>query len=85
MTMDIPVIFLTAKTDTETALEGFSLGAVDYITKPVNPLLLQARVRNHIKLKKSQDDLKAQVNTLLEMAHLRDELERMSQSEIKTP
>ncbi len=85
LTMDIPVIFLTAKTDAETALEGFSLGAVDYITKPVNPLLLQARARNHIKLKKSQDDLKAQVNTLLEMAHLRDELERMSQSEIKTP
>lgn len=85
LTMDIPVIFLTAKTDAETAVEGFSLGAVDYITKPVNPLLLQARVRNHIKLKKSQDDLKSQVSTLLEMARLRDELEQLSQSEINIP
>ena len=85
LTMDIPVIFLTAKTDVETAVEGFSLGAIDYISKPVNPLLLQARVRNHIKLKKSQDELKAQVSTLLEMARLRDELVRLNQPEIKTP
>lgn len=85
LTMDIPVIFLTAKADAETAVEGFALGAVDYITKPVNPELLKARVHNHVALKKSQDSLKNQVNTLMDMARLREDVERMSQHDIKKP
>jgi PleD family two-component response regulator len=85
MTMDIPVIFLTAKTDAKTAVEGFSLGAVDYITKPVNPDLLKARVLNHIELKKSKDSLKNQVGTLMKMARLREDVERLSQQDIKKP
>jgi putative two-component system response regulator len=49
-TKDIPVIFLTAKVDVDSIRKGFSLGAVDYITKPFNAEELQARVRTHIKL-----------------------------------
>jgi len=49
-TCDIPVIFLTAKSDEEAEEKGFELGAVDYITKPISPPILLARVHNHIAL-----------------------------------
>jgi C4-dicarboxylate-specific signal transduction histidine kinase len=56
-TRDIPVIFVTATTDQTTESEGFKLGAVDYITKPFNPVVIQARVRTHIELKRHRDSL----------------------------
>lgn len=52
---DIPVIFITARTDTEDILHGFQLGAVDYVTKPFRPPELLARVRTHLELKSSRD------------------------------
>jgi len=56
-TKDIPIIFLTAKDDTGSELEGLTLGAVDYITKPFSiPLLLQ-RVRIHVELVRQQKEL----------------------------
>ena len=52
---DIPVIFVTAlAADTDEEL-GLSLGAVDYVTKPVKPALLLARVRAQLELKKARD------------------------------
>ncbi|RKZ72771.1 MAG: hybrid sensor histidine kinase/response regulator [Candidatus Parabeggiatoa sp. nov. 1] len=50
-TKDIPVIFLTAKTETEDIVEGLELGAVDYVTKPFNHRELMARINTHIELK----------------------------------
>ena len=44
----IPVIFITAKTTAEDEQAGLELGAVDYITKPFNPVIVAARVRSHI-------------------------------------
>ncbi len=49
-TRDIPVIFLTAKTEMDDILKGFELGAVDYITKPFNQQELLVRVRTHVEL-----------------------------------
>ncbi len=49
-TKDIPVIFLTSKIELADETKGFELGAVDYITKPINPLTLHARVKTHIAL-----------------------------------
>lgn len=49
-TADIPVIFVTAKVETEDEQTGFDAGAIDYITKPLNPALVRARVRNHLEL-----------------------------------
>ncbi len=49
-TRDIPVIFLTAKSDNEAEEKGLELGAVDFITKPICPPILLARVHNHIAL-----------------------------------
>jgi len=49
-TRAIPVVFVTAKDDVEDEARGFLLGAVDYITKPVSPPLVLARVRAHLAL-----------------------------------
>ena len=52
-TRRIPVIFVTAKSEVEDEAQGFGLGAVDYITKPVNPTIVLARVRTHVALEHS--------------------------------
>lgn len=64
-TRHIPVIFLTAKTETDDETKGLELGACDYLTKPVNPAILQARVKNHLQLK-AQSDFLADKNKFLE-------------------
>lgn len=57
VTRDIPVIFLTAKSDEAGEQQGFDLGAVDYITKPISPPLLLARVKAQLSLKDARDAL----------------------------
>jgi DNA-binding response OmpR family regulator len=49
-TSDIPIIFLTAKTDSEDIVKGFEAGGVDYVTKPFNTAELLARIKTHIQL-----------------------------------
>jgi len=56
-TRHIPVIFLTAMEQTSDEASGFELGAADYITKPVNSPILEARVKTHLALKQSMDEL----------------------------
>ena len=50
-TASIPIIFITAKAETEDIVKGFDLGAVDYITKPFNSSELLARVKTHVEMK----------------------------------
>jgi diguanylate cyclase (GGDEF)-like protein len=52
---DIPIIFLTAKTEPDDIIEGFEAGGVDYISKPFNSLELIMRVKTHLELKASRD------------------------------
>ena len=49
-TAHIPIIFVTAMNDVDAEMRGFALGAVDYITKPISPPIVQARVHNHLQL-----------------------------------
>jgi len=56
-TRAIPVIFLTAMSETENEQYGFDVGAVDYITKPIKGLILKARIRNHLALYDAQSKL----------------------------
>jgi putative two-component system response regulator len=65
-TKDIPIIFLTAKTNIESISEAFEIGAVDYLTKPFNPDELIARVRNHLELYRAKQIL-AQNNLTLKI------------------
>ncbi|RHW75666.1 response regulator [Colwellia sp. RSH04] len=55
---EIPIIFLTAKTDTDSIAKGFEVGGVDYITKPFHANELLARVNTHIELSESKKELK---------------------------
>ncbi len=57
-TQHIPVIFLTAKAEQDDERQGFALGAVDYITKPISPPIVLARVKTHLALKASADFLR---------------------------
>ena len=59
-TRDIPVIFITAMNGTADEERGLSAGAVDYITKPIRPVIVQARVRAQLELKQARDWLKDQ-------------------------
>ncbi len=62
---DIPIIFLTAKTDKESIVKGFELNAQDYVSKPFDTAELLARINTHLELKNSRDKLK-DVNQWLE-------------------
>jgi putative two-component system response regulator len=57
-TRDIPVVFLTAKVEIEDEKRGLEMGAVDYITKPISPPIVLARVKTHLALKASADFLR---------------------------
>ena len=63
-TRDIPVIFLTAMTASEEEELGLKLGAVDYVTKPISPPVVLARVETHLKLKASADFLRSKADFL---------------------
>lgn len=64
-TADIPVIFVTALGEVSDEAAGFDVGGVDYITKPVSPATVLARVRTHLSLKAAREDL-AEHNLVLE-------------------
>jgi len=55
LTADIPVIFITAMGSDQDETRGLDCGAIDYITKPITPAIVKARVRNHLALKRSHD------------------------------
>ncbi len=63
-TRDIPVIFVTAMDGDENEEYGLALGAVDYVTKPIRPAILLARVKAHLELKDARDRLAQQNDTL---------------------
>jgi serine phosphatase RsbU (regulator of sigma subunit) len=68
---DIPVIFLTGKTETDDETKGFDVGAVDYIHKPFSPAVVKARVHTHLVLREARELLARQlldINNELEMA-----------------
>ena len=53
----IPVIFVTGMDDAEDEIKGLSLGAVDYLTKPIHAAITLARIKSHLELKQSRDEL----------------------------
>ncbi len=63
-TADIPVIFLTARSEIDDEQTGFDAGAVDYITKPISPPIVMARVKTQLALKQSSDLLRDHNNFL---------------------
>ncbi|MCQ6277118.1 response regulator, partial [Bacillus sp. V3B] len=72
---EIPIIFLTVKSEMEDIVKGFDLGAVDYMTKPFNRKELISRVRTHISLKRSRDELAKKNQELENVLQARKKLE----------
>ena len=84
-TADIPVIFMTAVDDTAHKVEGFSLGAVDYITKPIQREELLARIQHHLQLHRLQQELYTKTQDLaLKNAELEAYAHTIAHS-LKTP
>jgi len=64
-TQNIPIVFITSASEASSLSKAFSLGAVDYITKPIAPLEVQARIKTHLNLKAAEEALRNQ-NQILE-------------------
>ncbi|MCP3921664.1 MAG: response regulator [Desulfobacterales bacterium] len=85
LTSSIPVIYVTSKDNEEDESKGFKLGCVDYITKPVNPPTVLARVKTHIELSHAFETLEIQNKELVQAAKLRDDIEEITRHDLKNP
>lgn len=84
-TKDIAVVFLTSLSDAEDEYKGLALGAVDYIIKPFNPSIVEVRVKNHLELIQARAELRKQNLLLKENAQLREDVERITRHDLKSP
>jgi len=75
-TKEIPIICLSSKSDSPDIINGFKLGARDYVTKPYNKIELLARVKTHVELKRSKENLSRSYNELKDSQDKILELER---------
>ncbi len=83
-TMKIPIVFLTAKYEMEDIQKGFELGAVDYVTKPFNPIELLVRINTHLELSSYQQDLEVKIQKELAKNKLQEQIlfQQSKQAEI---
>ncbi|MCK5688202.1 hybrid sensor histidine kinase/response regulator [Myxococcota bacterium] len=84
-TRDIPVIFVTALDDHENEEEGLRAGAIDYLIKPFRAPIVRARLKNHLALRDAHSRLEEQNQDLKEAAALREDVERITQHDLKGP
>ncbi|MDM8561536.1 hybrid sensor histidine kinase/response regulator [Candidatus Parabeggiatoa sp. HSG14] len=84
-TQNIPIIFITARDKEEDETKGFEFGAIDYITKPFNPLIVQARVKTQLKLKLAYEELEKKNIALKESAILRNNVDLILRHDLKAP
>jgi len=84
-TREIPVIFITGVCDSESEKMGLNLGAVDYVSKPFSPAVVKARVKNHLTLQSSLNQLKRQNRVLQEAEELRKQVDGVTRHDMKSP
>ena len=82
---NVPIIFVTALTDDAARLQGMELGAVDFITKPIDPAQLKLRVDNFMRYVELRRHLQADYDNMLAIARLRDDVEAMTRHDLKGP
>ncbi len=81
----IPIIFVTAMTSQDARIKGMDLGAVDFITKPVDPDVLKPRVRNFMRYVDMRRELQADFDDMVENAKLREDVEHITRHDMKGP
>jgi len=81
----IPVIFVTAMTDDAARLQGMELGAVDFVTKPIDADALKVRVRNFMRYVELHRQLQADYDGMMETARLKEDVEHITRHDIKAP
>jgi two-component system, sensor histidine kinase and response regulator len=81
----IPVIFVTSMDSDDARMKGLELGAVDFVTKPINPTMLQHRVRNFIRYVELRKQLQADYDAMQESAKLREDVEHITRHDLKGP
>ncbi|MBF0124387.1 MAG: response regulator [Magnetococcales bacterium] len=82
LTRDIPIIFVTARSRVEDELEGLQMGAADYITKPISPYIVRARVSTQLELHRIHRELEEKNHRLYEInERLTSSMEKLSASE----
>jgi signal transduction histidine kinase len=84
-TRDIPIIFITARNEPTDIVKGFSVGGVDYITKPFSQEEVCARIYLHLKLKTLMTDLEAQNKKLEELNDLKNKFLGMASHDLRNP
>ncbi|HUX33086.1 MAG TPA: response regulator, partial [Gemmatimonadaceae bacterium] len=84
-TARVPVIFVTALSDTTDRVKGIEAGGDDFLTKPHSRLVLGARVRSLLRLKGAMDALENSSRKLRELEKLRDDLMKMIVHDLKSP
>ena len=82
---DVPVIFITALTDTVDKVQAFEAGGVDYVTKPFQVEEVLARVKTHVALRRARAELADSFARLRTLEHLRDEMVRMVIHDMRSP
>ncbi|KHA77840.1 chemotaxis protein CheY [Janthinobacterium lividum] len=82
---NVPIIFVTALTDDAARLQGMELGAVDFITKPIDPVQLKLRVDNFMRYVELRRHLQTDYDNMLAIARLRDDVEAMTRHDLKGP
>ena len=82
---DIPVIFVTSKDEADDEIQGLALGAVDYLTKPLTPAVVLARVKTHLQLRQAERDRRAALDQQQELNAMRARFVAMTTHEFRTP
>ena len=80
-----PVIFVTAMTSSDARMKGLDLGAVDFITKPVDPESLKYRVRNFMRYVQMRKNLQDDYDTMVETAQLKEDVAHITRHDMKGP
>jgi len=79
----IPVIFVTAMAGEDARLKGLGLGAVDFVSKPIDPDVLKPRVRNFMRYVELRKQLQLDYDSMLELARLREDVGHITRHDMK--